>query len=73
LDHRGCRILPGDLNRLAGDKIRMASVGEISGILEAIVKPRAALDAVIAGELVPGEEVRVVEDETLRIFVGLDL
>src|SRR5208283_4703387 len=42
------------------------------GILEAVVQPRAALDPVVAGELVPGEKVRLIEHEALGVFVGLD-
>jgi hypothetical protein len=48
----------------------MASVGEIGSILESIVEPRAAFDTVVARELVPGEQVRIVENEALRVFVG---
>ena len=47
----------------------MAPFGEEALVDEADIGARAALLPVVAGELVPLEEVRVVEDEALRILV----
>ena len=68
----GIGILPGDLDRFPADKVGVASIGEVGGVLESVIEPRAAFDPIVAGELVPGEQVRVVENKALRIFVGLD-
>ena len=66
----GVGILASDLDRFPANEAGMASVGEIGSILESIVEPRAAFDTVVARELVPGEQVRIVENEALRVFVG---
>ena len=62
-------ILPGDLDRFAADQVGVAAVGEIGGVLEPVVEPRAALDPVVAGKLVPGEQIGVVEHEALGVLV----
>src|SRR5271157_175368 len=64
-------VLAGDLDRLPADDVGMAAIGEIGRVLETVVEPRAALDPVVAGELVPSEQVRLVEDEALGVLIGL--
>ena len=66
-------ILSSELDRLAADDVGVAAVGEVGGVLRAVVEPRAAFDAVVAGVLVPGEQVGLVEHQALRVFVGLKL
>src|SRR5271165_2062297 len=64
-------VLSGDLDRLPGDCVGVPAVGEIRRVLEPVVEPGSALDPVISGELVPCEQVRLVEDEALGVLIRL--
>ncbi len=59
----------GDLGGLAGDDVGVTAALEVDGELGAVVRPQAGLEAVVAGKLVPVEQVGGVEDEALRIDV----
>ena len=58
------------MEALARKDARIAAVVGLEGVLQADVGARAGLDAVVAGELVPLEQVGVVEHEALGILVG---
>src|SRR5205085_71800 len=57
------------LIRLPKQSVDAARAVELRGVLHASIEPRSALDAVVTGELVDGEQVAVVEDEALRVFI----
>ena len=54
---------------LAEQHVEEAALIELRGVLHADIDAAAAFDAVPAGELVDPEQVAVVEDEALRVFV----
>jgi hypothetical protein len=54
---------------LPEQRVDEARIVELRGVLNAGVQPRAAFDAVPAGELVHAEQIAVVEDQALRVFV----
>ena len=66
----GVGVVAGDLIALAGEDARIPAVVRLEGILQADVGARARLDAVVARELVPIEQVGVVEHEALGVLVG---
>ena len=63
-------LRPAQVERLAGDEVEPAAIGEVAEIVPADIGAQARLLPVDAGEAVVGEEVDVIEDEALRIVVG---
>ena len=63
------RVVPEQLVGLAEQDVDVAAAVELGGVLDADVGAAAAFDAVPAGELVDLEQVAVVEDQALRVFV----
>jgi hypothetical protein len=55
---------------LSEQEIDVAAAIELGGILDAGIHPPAALHAIPAGKFVHLEQVRVVEDQALRVLVG---
>ena len=55
---------------LAEQRVDGAAAVELRGGLDADIGAAAALDAVLAGELVDAEQIAGVEDQALRVFVG---
>src|SRR5712691_4354085 len=64
------RVLSEQLVGLSEQDIDVAAAIELGGVLEADIRPAAAFRPVPTGELVDLEQVRIVEDEALRVLVG---
>ncbi len=64
------RVLAVELVRLPKQHVDVAAAVELGGVLDAHVGAAAAFGSVPARELVHLEQVRVVEDQALRVFVG---
>ena len=54
---------------LSEQDVDEAGAIELGGVLHAGIEPRAAFDAIPAGEFVDAEQVAVVEDQALRVLV----
>jgi len=63
-------VLSEQLIGLPEHHIDVAAAIELGGVLDAHVRPAAALHAVPAGELVDLEQIRIIEDQALRVLIG---